>query len=63
MTNIIEFGKPKPKTYSVDIEQYPGDLHFTVNGVKVNRDSLTKVADELERIVQIIRTDVLTGII
>lgn len=54
---------PAPKSYSVDITLYPDDLLFTVNGIRVSPDSLTKIADELEKIAQIIRTDVVTGVV
>lgn len=67
MADVIELIKPvkpvQPKTYSVDITQYPNNLEFTVNGIKVNPESLTRIADELEKIAQIIRTDVVTGVV
>jgi len=67
MADIIELTRPvkavPPREYSLDIAQYPDDLTFTVKGITVNRDSLSKIADELEKIAQIIRTDVVTGIV
>jgi len=67
MADIIELvptEKPAlPKEYSVDITQYTDNLRFTLNGIKVNPDSLRKIADELEKIARIIRNDVVTGIV
>lgn len=62
MADIIEFVKTvTSKRYSLDITQYPDNLAFTVNGIKVNPESLRQIADQLEKIAQIIRTDVVTG--
>ena len=67
MAQIITLTKPEkpatPKTYSVEVTNYPDNLMFTVDGIRVNSDSLRKIADELEKIVQIIRTDVVTGVV
>lgn len=62
MAEIIPLSHtPKARSYSLDIEQYPDNLMFTLNGIKPNPESLRKVADELEKIAQIIRADVVTG--
>lgn len=70
MADVINFVVPEktveapaPRTYSVDIVQYPDNLAFTVNGIKVCPDSLYKIASELEKIAHIIRTDIVTGIV
>ncbi len=64
MADIIEFLKRvELKQYSVDITEYPDNIAFTVNGIKVNPESLRLIADQLEKIAQIIRTDVVTGAI
>lgn len=68
MADIIEFTKRVDEkndtnTYSVDISQYPDNLMFTVNGIEVSPESLSKIADQLERIAQIIRTDVVTRVV
>lgn len=67
MADIITLTRPEkteaPRCYSLDITQYPDNLHFTVNGIKVDSDSLFKIASELEKIAQIIRTDVVTGVV
>ena len=52
---------PEPKAYSVDVTQYPDNLLFTVNNIRVDADSLHNIADALEKIAHIIRTDVITG--
>lgn len=67
MADVIELSIPrkavKPKAYSIDVTQYPDDLRFTVNNITVDGASLQKIADELEKIAQIIRTDVITGVV
>ena len=64
MAKIIAFSRPvAPACYSVDISQYADDFLFTVNGIKVNKDTLSKIADQLEKIAQIIRADVVTGVV
>jgi len=62
MADVIPLALAKqPKTYSVEVTKYPDNLLFTVDGIKVNPQSLFKIADELEKIAQIIRADVVTG--
>jgi len=63
MADILNFALQKePVSYSVDISLYPDNLEFTVSRIKTDAKSLLKIADELEKIARIIRTDVVTGI-
>jgi hypothetical protein len=70
MADVIVFKTPEkaeaavvPKTYNVEVTCYPDNLMFTINDIQVNSWSLQKVADELEKIAQIIRTDLITRVI
>jgi hypothetical protein len=52
----------QPKTYNVDIATYPnGYLEFTASGIKADKASLCRIAEELEKIASIIRSDVITA--
>ncbi|MDE3059668.1 MAG: hypothetical protein KGJ06_01495 [Pseudomonadota bacterium] len=53
----------QPVSYSVDVTLYPDNLMFTVNDIKPDSSSLLRIADELERIARIIRTDVVVGLV
>jgi len=67
MADIIELVLPEKSTpaniYSVDIVQYPDNLAFTVKDITVNPAALLKIAEDLEKVVQIIRNDVVTGVV
>jgi len=74
MATIINFLPPatpsqpdsesKARTYSLDISAFPDSyIEFTANNVKTDAKSLFKIADELEKIASIIRSDVLTAVV
>jgi hypothetical protein len=73
MATIIEFNAlksqiqaqsaslPQARNYSIDISAYPGDyLEFTAHQVKTDPRALCQIADELEKIASIIRSDVIS---
>jgi hypothetical protein len=70
MADIISFEPKKAAVseeestsehYHLDVSLYPDDLRFTLRRVKVQPDALLKIAQELEQIASIIRSDVITG--
>ncbi len=67
MADVIELPalrkSSQPKMYSLDVTQFPDNIMFTVNDVRADADSLRQIADELEKIAHIIRTDVITGMV
>jgi hypothetical protein len=65
MADILTFQHTEPKTesYSVDVTLLPDNLMFTVNGITRDSKALLKIADEMEQIARIIRTDVVTGVV
>jgi hypothetical protein len=64
MADIITFDRKvtvPPVQYSVAVTLEPGNLAFTLSEINTDARSLLKIASELERIAQIIRTDVVVG--
>jgi hypothetical protein len=52
---------PAPRSYSVDVSAHSdGYLEFTASGVRADGASLSEIADELEKIASIIRSDVIS---